>query len=458
MDYNPDVREYLRKRRLIEDPYEAMRIPEPERDPIDPSRYVSTPVRDPIDPEKYTPKGFKYEEPKTDATPAMTAYKEGLGKEPQLADYKPSRTRNILSRLAGGFVGAGNGGRAGAALQHGLMYEPYNKQQNIYKQQQGQRSALAGLEASEAQRKTEAELQTAKIGELTQRAEAERQRGLGEAHKATAYVPTDEESFIRSKQAGFRPLADSTFYNSELGQLITAPKTANGSPINAGRVSAPTVQTVGQPLGPIHRQQKAEDTKVAQDFTKKLHDDTIGAANARSAASIEAGDRRQANSLDFRATEPTGSMRSQASAAKVVVDQLPAVRSALAKASDKTGPFAGRWNDILQGKIGMEDPDFMTLRSAMDFMNSGVVRAHVGARGGKEVTERFDKLGAISHQSPENMLAYINEAEKWMRGYAEEGISPRATQMGGGTPNTAPAAPKATSRYNPATGLIEPIK
>src|SRR5207245_1731467 len=79
--------------------------------------------------------------------PALTAYQKGIGEEPMLSQYHPSKVRNILSGIAG--VGSGLSTMNPAAAQEAayqVKYAPFQQQMSQYQQMLDQKPRAAMLE------------------------------------------------------------------------------------------------------------------------------------------------------------------------------------------------------------------------------------------------------------------------------------------------------------------------
>ena len=73
----------------------------------------------------------------------------------------------------------------------------------------------------------------------------------------------------------------------------------------------------------------------------------------------------------------------------------------------KLGPIFGRWNEFEAGKIGSGDPAFTKLRTAVDLLKTGALRAHFGARGGQALLGRFDALADIGKMDAETLTSSL---------------------------------------------------
>lgn len=395
-----DFSNYLRNKKFIDDPYAGMDASIP-----------------PVAVPNMQPKIGHVSMPEPDPNPAMTAYKTGVKQEPMLADYHPSRLRNILSRIAGGAVGAFQGGAAGQGIQRQLEYGPYLQKHDTYNQQQAQRGQLAGIESVDEKTIAERALNAGKIGELGARAEAERQRGLREAHTASSYVPTNLDETLKINQSKVRPPtppAPFRQYIPPTGEFIS----------QEDPTKPPTSMKVGSPTA-LSPEKAAENKLLEADTRTKAQDrrqqTSISAADRRHQETMAHSDAQMKDRFSHSDNAATASTKTTAATAEGILKNLPRTRQEIDKVQAQLGPAAGRWNDFWTGKVGVSNADLNKLRTDLEFINSGVVKAHIGARGSKEVREAFTNLNNSKFQSPENMKAFLDTAEQWMKTYSEAG-------------------------------------
>lgn len=428
-DYNVNLAEYLRQKKLMgPNPYAGLQIP---------GQTSTVAVDPPKNSNQVTDTGYPLIQPKApDETPAMSAFKAGVAKEPLAADYHPSKLRQVLAAIAGGVVGAGNGGQAGANVGASIRNAPYNREHANYSQQQAQRGQLAGMEQQDVETKAANELSQAKIGELGARTEAENQRGRAEAHKASEYLPTSLDEATKLKQASVRPptpVPDQIFMDSS-GNATAVPRTVGGAPITPGAVSAP------KPLGQFGPNKVAEENDRAlrnEKFTKSLHDSTMANANARTDKQIAAGREKQQAGFDYRTDAPTTNMKDTAERAKVTLKATARARPQIDKLEAQLGPGAGRWNDFWNGKVGLPDADLARLRADLEYVTAAAVRAHT-SRGDQNMMKNFENLNNTKFRSPGDMKAFLDSTDAIMSDYANYKTrdatsgSPSAPVSGGG--------------------------
>jgi len=110
---------------------------------------------------------------------------------------------------------------------------------------------------------------------------------------------------------------------------------------------------------------------------------------------------------------PTMQMRNVAAQAQLVHEQTPHMLSELDRMKDKLGPLAGRWNEVMQGKLGMEDPDFAGLRADMLMYSSAVALMHARGRLPENLRAEFDHTINNPGQNFNNLRAIISRIDDW---------------------------------------------
>jgi hypothetical protein len=99
----------------------------------------------------------------------------------------------------------------------------------------------------------------------------------------------------------------------------------------------------------------------------------------------------------------------------------PEVMSRIDALAPKLGPIEGRWNEYMQGKIGMNDPDFAALRSDLLMMSSAVALAHAQGRLPENLREEFDRAINAPTQTPANLKATIQTMLPWLQQMQNQG-------------------------------------
>jgi hypothetical protein len=113
------------------------------------------------------------------------------------------------------------------------------------------------------------------------------------------------------------------------------------------------------------------------------------------------------------ANSPTLKMRDIAAQSQLVHEQTPHMLSEIDRLKGKLGPMAGRWNDVMQGKIGTNDPDFAGLRADLLMYSSAVALMHARGRLPENLREEFDHTINNPSQDFGNLKAVISRIDDW---------------------------------------------
>ena len=126
------------------------------------------------------------------------------------------------------------------------------------------------------------------------------------------------------------------------------------------------------------------------------------------------------------------------------------------------GPAKGRWRDFWQGKVGTDDPAFSKLRTDIGLLSTLLMNMHVGARGGEQIIERFERMLEEGKQTPQNLEASLNTIIKYAKdtsqsiykgrgqtGYDPDSISLKLLGIQDQKSN------EATHEYIPGKGIVE---
>lgn len=149
----------------------------------------------------------------------------------------------------------------------------------------------------------------------------------------------------------------------------------------------------------------------------------------------EGAQTRAQNLQDIKQLALTNSTRTMVEAAPKVKYLADKVDAALAKV--EAGPFASRYNEIVSGKIGEPDPDWIHYRSNAKLLASLLMRMHVGARGSDAQLKYFGDLISSGTQSPENMRAVLDDVRDYAATVASQGTGtkpPPNADANGNTP------------------------
>jgi len=105
--------------------------------------------------------------------------------------------------------------------------------------------------------------------------------------------------------------------------------------------------------------------------------------------------------------------KSMVEAAPKVLALSARLRAQIAQQQAELGPAASRWNEFMAGKVGAPNPEFTRLRTDTGLLQTLLMRMHVGARGGEHMMAHFSEMINSSKQSPENMLAALDEIDRY---------------------------------------------
>jgi hypothetical protein len=138
---------------------------------------------------------------------------------------------------------------------------------------------------------------------------------------------------------------------------------------------------------------------------------------------------------------PTQQQRNAAGRATQAVENIPRIQADLTRLQDQLGPIYGRWNEFMQGKVGMENPEFAGLHQDLMMLSSAVALAHAVGRLPENLREEFDRAINAPKQDPKNLIAVLNSVDHWMQGMKSSGTDPFTKAAEAATPK-ATEAPK----------------
>lgn len=115
----------------------------------------------------------------------------------------------------------------------------------------------------------------------------------------------------------------------------------------------------------------------------------------------------------------TAQTKQLAQSAHSIIPKMDAMLTKLddPKFAAKLGPYAGRWNTFLSTKWGSADPEFQTIKETIDLLDTGIMRAHVGARGGGQMLEHFQEGINTGHMDVPTLKASLKAARDFIHGY-----------------------------------------
>lgn len=112
--------------------------------------------------------------------------------------------------------------------------------------------------------------------------------------------------------------------------------------------------------------------------------------------------------------KPTGTILTQSQRANMIEPQVAAISNSIDSIKSQLGPAVGRWNDLMTGKIGTNNPEFAKLGLKLELFSTALMQAH-GLRG-----EQYEKTLMNyfrSSQSPDNLKARLQGANDYLNDY-----------------------------------------
>lgn len=171
------------------------------------------------------------------------------------------------------------------------------------------------------------------------------------------------------------------------------------------------------------RQQLSEQDKFA-----------LAKFNAQVKQSIAAGNQEIQRQ---KMTQATGATRTMAEQSRNLLPQLDRIDKMVSDMGSKLGPVKGRWNQwVTQGYDG-KDPDMANLLQSMSLLRTGMMRAHVGARGGVGLLSEFER-NLNAGMTPEALHGSLQGMREFLSTYAAADAGMGEAPAGGG--GAAPAA------------------
>jgi hypothetical protein len=127
----------------------------------------------------------------------------------------------------------------------------------------------------------------------------------------------------------------------------------------------------------------------------------------------------------------TGTTRTMVETAPKVRQLAETIKSQVVASQGRLGAIKGRWSDLMTGKIGFDDPEYNKLRVNANLISTLLMRMHMGARGGQQIQDKFQKLVGLGEQSAGNMLSAMDEIINYAQQVENEGKE--GTNTGGQT-------------------------
>ncbi len=127
---------------------------------------------------------------------------------------------------------------------------------------------------------------------------------------------------------------------------------------------------------------------------------------------------------------PTTQQRNVAAQAALVHERTPYMLSELDRLKGKLGPVSGRLNEIMQGKLGLNDPDFAGLGADLLMYSSAVALMHARGRLPENLRAEFQKAIDNPGQDAGNLKAVITKIDGWA--VKNPGVNPDSNSLPGG--------------------------
>ena len=130
-----------------------------------------------------------------------------------------------------------------------------------------------------------------------------------------------------------------------------------------------------------------------------------------------------ANGILNTLSEPLdSSTRTMRQTARTLLPAVDRIKSEIQALGDQNlGPLSGRLNEFLAGTVGAGDPKYAALRADLGLFMTGMMRAHVGARGGTGLMSHFHGLWDGGKMNAASLQSSLDTAKQWLTGYANEG-------------------------------------
>ena len=136
--------------------------------------------------------------------------------------------------------------------------------------------------------------------------------------------------------------------------------------------------------------------------------------------------------------KPTAAILSQSQRAQMIEPEVKATSDAVDQVAKNIGPLAGRWSDVMVGRVGADNPQVAQLQLKLELFSTALMQAH-GLRGQEfeQVLHNYFRLS----QSPEDLKARLNGANDYLKAYIG------STGHGAAKTESAPASNKPWERF-----------
>jgi hypothetical protein len=99
----------------------------------------------------------------------------------------------------------------------------------------------------------------------------------------------------------------------------------------------------------------------------------------------------------------------------MIQPEVQRMQSEIDDVASKLGPLAGRWSEVMTGRVGADNPAVAGLQMDLKLFATALMLAH-GLKG-KSYEESLSQYLSLA-QSPDNLKERIANADKWLLGYA----------------------------------------
>lgn len=86
---------------------------------------------------------------------------------------------------------------------------------------------------------------------------------------------------------------------------------------------------------------------------------------------------------------------------------------------NKLGALGSRWQEIMAGKVGVGDPEINRLRNFVGLLQTGAMRAHIGARGGVQLQQKFEGLFNSSKMDANTLRDSLTATRDFLKVYEQ---------------------------------------
>jgi hypothetical protein len=383
---------------------------------------------------------------------AASQYRQAMQQPvPTQADYHPSVLRRIIGATLGATVGMTRP-QAGVETAQNIVYGPYQKQLSDYQKRLAQKKEAYETEEKVAEGGARIGELGARKGAELERAGAEKERRGREAAETRALTPGTPE--FEGKERLLRiQYPDDRFNKFQLpvelelenGKTITPAyeqrdgqyRDTAGNLYGSDAIKA-IYKPGAKPKEPVEKSHteyndfyagmKAKNPNMTDDEIAAKYKQLTPAERDAAAPVVIDADTGKVVALKPGMTAPkrfktaagessevvgTAPTRQMAETVPKVIDLVDRTVQLINQQIKSLGPAASRWSEFMSGKVGAPNPEFTRLRTNAALLQTLLLRMHIGARGGERILEHFKDLIDVGKQSPENMLAALEEIKNY---------------------------------------------